>query len=73
MFIESSSFAASELTGTLAVGVGSATPFFFVIATPVGWVGLIVAAAAASMGMNQLVKDKSGGWYDNIINRVSTL
>ncbi len=43
------------------------------LATPAGWVGLIVVAAGASMGMNYLVKEKSSSWYDDIMDWVSSL
>lgn len=79
MFIESSSFALSAIAGATAVNVGSAALGFFVVATPVGWVGLIVggvvvagAAAVASMGMNQIVKEDAGGVYDSIMKLVGS-
>ncbi len=75
LFIESSSFAASAVTGTAVVNTGSAALGFLMVATPVGWVGLIIGglavagiAAAASIGMNSAVKENSGGWYDSIMN-----
>jgi len=43
------------------------------VATPAGWVGFIVVAAVASMGTNYIVKEKSGGWYDDIMDWVSSL
>lgn len=58
LFIESSSFAASALTGTVVVNVGVAMLGFIMVATPIGWVGLVVGgavvagAAAASIEMN---------------------
>ena len=75
LFIESSSFAASAITGVTAANVGAAALTFLVAATPIGWVGLIVGgvavagvAAAASMGMNSAIKSNSGGWYDSIMH-----
>ena len=68
LFIESSSFAASAIAGSITAYAGVA---FFVLATPIGWVGLIVTAAAASMGMNYLVKEGSGGIYDSIMEWVN--
>jgi len=75
MFIESSSFAASAITGTAVVNVGSAALGFLMVATPIGWVGLIIGgvavvgvAAAASIGMNNAITENSGGWYDSIMN-----
>ncbi len=78
LFIESSSFVASAVTATVVVNVGTAALTFLVVATPVGWVGLIIGgvavasvAAGAAMGMNSAVKDNSGSWYDSIIAWVS--
>ena len=70
LFIESSSFAVSATAGILTVKAGVA---FFVLATPVGWVGLIVTAAAASMGANYITKEKSGGVYDSIMKLLGVL
>lgn len=70
LFIESSSFAASAITGTLAVKGGLA---LMLVATPVGWVGLIGglaivgAAAGASMVTNSYFKENSGAWYDRLM------
>ena len=78
MFIESSSFAASALTGTSIVNAGGAVFSFLVVATPLGWVGLIIGgvavagiAAGASMGINQVVKEDAGGIYDSIMKWVN--
>ncbi|WP_255550361.1 hypothetical protein [Moritella sp. 28] len=80
MFIESSSFALSAITGTAVVNAGSAALGFLMVATPIGWVGLIIGgvavvgvavvgvAAAASIGMNNAITENSGGWYDSIMN-----
>lgn len=84
LFIESSSFAASASAsagaGMLAVNVGTVALGFLMVATPVGWVGLIVggivvagAAATASITMNNIVKDRSGGLYDEIMKWTSSL
>jgi len=70
LFIESSSFVASALAGTIAVKAGLA---LFMVATPMGWVGLIVVAASASMGANIYITEKSGGVYDNIMEWVGSL
>ena len=71
LFIESSSFAISAASGTAVVNAGGAALGFLVVATPIGWVGLIIGgvavagvAAATSIGMNELAKSKSGGLYD---------
>ena len=74
LFIESSSFAASAATGVITAKVGVAALGFIVMATPVGWAGLIVGgvavagvAAAASIGMNGVVKDRAGTTFDQIM------
>ncbi len=77
MFIESVSFASSATAGIVAANAGSAVLTFFMIATPAGWVGLIVggvvigAAAAASIGMNNISKRNAGPWYDNLMSLLS--
>jgi hypothetical protein len=50
---------------------------FLMVATPIGWVGLVVGgvavagtAAAASIGMNSLAKDNSGEVYDGIMEKL---
>ena len=70
LFIESSSFAASALAGTTIAKAGVT---FFMVVTPAGWVGLIIVAAAASMGMNYLVKEEGSGWYDDIMDWAGSL
>lgn len=74
LFIESSSFIAGAITGAAVINAGSAALGFFVMATPVGWVGLVIgglvvagSAAAASIAMNNTVKNNSGEWYDSIM------
>lgn len=78
LFIESSSFAASAITGTALVNAGTAALSLLVVATPIGWVGLVIGglavagtAATTSIGMNNYVKGNSGGLYDDIMNWVS--
>ncbi|MCF6237083.1 MAG: hypothetical protein L3J70_12045 [Gammaproteobacteria bacterium] len=73
LFIESSSFTLSALAGTITVGVGAKALVFVTVATPVGWVGLIVVAAGVSMGANYIAKEKSGSTYDSIMKWISTL
>src|SRR5690606_12666248 len=74
LFIESSSFAASAYTGLVMAKAGTVALGLLMVATPVGWVGLIIGgvavvgtAAAASLGMNSLVKNSAGTTYDRII------
>ncbi|WP_198501064.1 hypothetical protein [Pseudoalteromonas undina] len=80
MFIESTSFVASAATGIGVVNAGAAVMTFLVVATPVGWVGLIVggallagAAAGASIKVNKIVKEDAGGIYDYIMEQVNKL
>ncbi|MFT7680911.1 MAG: hypothetical protein ACI935_000344 [Moritella dasanensis] len=80
MFIESSSFAVSASAGIATVNAGTAALGFLMVATPIGWVGLIVgglvvvgAAAGISMGINDIVKDNSGNAYDELMNWINTL
>lgn len=72
LFIESSSFAASAIAGSLAVKAGLA---ILMVATPAGWVGLVIgglavagAAATTSIAFNNSVQENSGDWYDAIMN-----
>ncbi len=74
LFIESISFALSAGTGIATVNLGTSAIGFLLVATPVGWVGLItgglaVAAtsAALSIGVNSTIKENSGAWYDSLI------
>lgn len=75
LFIESLSFAASAATAYAATGIGSSALGFLVVATPVGWVGLVVggllvagAVGAASIYANNKTKENSGKVYDEIMN-----
>jgi len=73
LFVESSSFAVSAVVGGLVVKAGAAALVFLTVATPVGWVGLIVTAAAVSMGMNSIVKEDAGDTYDSIMSWIGSL
>ncbi len=73
LFVESSSFVASVWAGGAAAYAGSAALTFLTVATPVGWVGLIVVVAAASTGANYIVKEESGGVYDSIMEWINAL
>jgi len=80
LFVESSSFALSAIAGTSAVSAGSAALGLLVVATPIGWVGLIVGgiavagvAAATSISVNNVVKENSGSWYDSIMKAIGSL
>ena len=74
LFIESGSFVASAVTGTVLANVGASALTFLMIATPVGWVGLIVGglvvagvAAGGAISMNNAIKSNSGEWYDSLM------
>lgn len=70
----------SALAGSAVVNMGSAALAFLMVATPFGWVALIVGgvavagvAAAASIGMNSYTKENSGGLYDTIMKWINSL
>lgn len=72
MFIESSSFIASAAIGS---GVVKAGLGLLIVATPIGWVGIVVGGVAiagvtavASMTVNNSIKANSGSWYDSLMN-----
>ncbi|MCP4487603.1 MAG: hypothetical protein GY820_09860 [Gammaproteobacteria bacterium] len=61
----------------IAVNAGSAVLGFMIVATPIGWVGLIIGglavtgvAAGASMSVNNLVKGDAGRVYDSILKLI---
>lgn len=73
LFIESLSFVAATTVGTLAVNIGGGVLGFLVVATPVGWVGLIVGglavagvAGTASIAMDSYIGKEAGDYYDTI-------
>lgn len=75
LFIESSSFAASAVAGTFAVKAGLG---LLLMATPAGWLGLIVGgalvagvAATTSIGLNNYTKENSGEWYDMFMQQIN--
>ncbi len=77
MFVESLSFSLSASAGIAAAHAGTAALGFLVAATPVGWVGLLVAgiivagAAGASITMNSYVQQHGDAWYDGIMSWIS--
>ena len=78
MFIESSSFVASAAAGIGAVNAGAAALTFLMVATPIGWVGLIVGgvavagvAAVASISANDFAQNISGSLYDDIMKWIN--
>lgn len=79
LFIQSSSFAASAYLGSLVLDSGMAALGFLVMATPIGWVGLIIGGAivigsAAYTGyeMNKVTKDNAGVIYDYIMKMLGS-
>lgn len=75
LFIESMSFATSATAGVVTVNAGTAALGFLMVATPIGWVGLIIGgiavagvAAGASIWTNNQFKNNSGNWYDSIMS-----
>ncbi len=58
--------------GIIAVKAGTAALMFVTVATPVGWIGLIVTAATASMMANSFLQKNSGDWYDQIMEWVNS-
>lgn len=77
MFVESSSFATSVITGDLIATAGVEALGLLVMATPVGWVGLIIggiivagAATAGAIYANDLTKENAGGIYDSIMKKL---
>lgn len=80
MFVESTSFALSASAGTLTAKAGTAGLGFLVMATPVGWVGLLIggavvatATAGVTIATNQAIRGEAGSWYDSIMAAVSGL
>lgn len=77
LFIESSSFAASAYTGGIVLDAGMTALGFLVMATPIGWIGLIIggavvigAAAYTGYEMNKVTKENGGEIYDHIMKVV---
>jgi hypothetical protein len=80
LFIESSSFTLSAAAGIGVVNAGGAALTLLMVATPVGWVGLIVGglavagtAAATAIKVNNITKSSSGSWYDSIMKSIGML
>ena len=74
LFIESSSFALSTYLGSAVLDAGIG---FLLMATPIGWLGLIIggvvvigAAAYTGYKMNEVTKENAGGIYDSIMRTV---
>jgi hypothetical protein len=78
LFIESFSFATSAGAGILAAKAGAAALGFLAVATPVGWVGLIIGGLAVATGgavattvVNNIFKANSGKIYDSIMKGIN--
>lgn len=78
MFEESLSFTTSAAAGTIIADAGIAALSFLAVATPIGWVGLIIggaivagASAAGAIATNNITKEEAGGIYDTIMKWVS--
>ena len=78
MFIESSSFFVGAVAGELVVKVGAAGLGFLVVATPIGWAGLVVGglavagtAAGTAMYANNWTKTHAGARYDRIMKELN--
>ena len=74
LFVESSSFVLSAAAGGLAINAGSAALGLLVVATPIGWVGLLIGgvavagtAAGISIAANDLTKSNASDVYDYIM------
>ena len=77
MFIESSSFIAGAGTSSVVLDAGAAVLGFLMVATPIGWVGLIIggvvvagSAAAAGIVAGSEAHQYSGSLYDKIMKAV---
>ncbi len=64
----------------ITVNAGSAVLGFLMVATPIGWMGLIVggvviagAAAAVSLGANSYVSRNAGDAYNDIMKWLNIL
>jgi hypothetical protein len=78
MFVESSAFVATAVIGEAAAEVGA----LLLMATPIGWVGLLVAgavivgtagvAAVAAGAAKNKIENNAGGVFDDIMNWVKS-
>ncbi len=79
LFIESAEFVVNAGTGIVAVRAGSAILRFLMIATPMGWVGLIAGgvavagfAAFSSMSASSIFQKNAGDIYDGIMQKIGS-
>ncbi|WP_221892354.1 hypothetical protein [Teredinibacter haidensis] len=74
MFVESLSFVGSAGAGIVAANVSAAALSLLMVATPAGWIALIVVgvvigvAAGAAIATNSVLKKNAGNWYDSIMD-----
>lgn len=80
MFKESLSFATSAIAATAVTKIGVGALGLVMVATPIGWVGLIVGgvviagtAAVTSIAINNEMKSRSDGIYSTIMKRLDAL
>jgi hypothetical protein len=79
MFIESSSFVASAVAADAASYAAAEALGLVLMATPVGWVGLVVGgiavlgATAFAVGVGNLTRHNAGAWYDKIMAEIDSL
>lgn len=81
MFIESTSFVAGAGAAYVAGSIGGTALSLLIMATPVGWVGLVVVvgglalagiAAGASITANSYAQKSAGNWYDSTMAAIGS-
>ncbi|MBN8430381.1 hypothetical protein JF535_05880 [Microbulbifer salipaludis] len=78
LFRESLSFGLSAGTGVATAKIGAAVLGILVVATPIGWVGLVIgglaiagASAGAAMAVNEVTQSNADAWYEGIMGAIS--
>jgi len=78
LFIESLSFAASTIAGTITASLGAYSLSLAVTPTPLGWVLLVTAGIAAAglsattaFGINHYTRNNAGRWYEDIMSWIT--
>ena len=77
MFVESLSLGGSTVVGAASAAIGASAFTFVMVATPVGWVGLIVGGvvvtgavvgtASTTILTDTIIKEHAYGWYDDLM------